>query len=78
MEWVERRPLTPSPGLRGLADAGLGFLSLHDLQTVFERAAPSVSEQVLTEVVAEADTDGDGRISYRDFERMMKYRVPAS
>eukprot|EP00051_Salpingoeca_urceolata_P032774 m.17344 g.17344 ORF g.17344 m.17344 type:complete len:176 (+) comp5441_c0_seq2:92-619(+) len=49
-----------------------GFIAISDLEAVCREfgLAPSTA----AEVFREADRDGDGRVSYRDFEALMKLR----
>eukprot|EP00741_Cyanophora_paradoxa_P009790 tig00000147_g9486.t1 len=52
-----------------------GFITAEDLKRVFKSVASSIPESAIAEAFAEVDTDMDGRVGYRDFERMMKCRV---
>ena len=48
-----------------------GYLTVDDVQRCFREAAPTVPAHVVTEVFSVADGDGDGRVGFRDFERLM-------
>ncbi|KAK2147295.1 hypothetical protein LSH36_561g02071 [Paralvinella palmiformis] len=50
-----------------------GFLTLDDLKKAFAQVAPHLSLSVIESAFREVDRDGDGRVSYKDFEFMMKY-----
>ncbi|XP_072031072.1 EF-hand calcium-binding domain-containing protein 11-like [Amphiura filiformis] len=50
-----------------------GFLTLVDVQKAFSTVAPHIPSHRVQKVFSEIDRDGDGRVSYRDFEYMMKY-----
>lgn len=49
-----------------------GFLTEGDCLVAFQQVAPQLREQVVKELFAELDSNGDGKVSYRDFEIMMK------
>ena len=53
--------------------SGAGFISRPDFLSVATRMAPSLQRNVLEDAFLEADRDGDGRVSFRDFELMMGY-----
>ena len=53
-----------------------GFLTEADCLAVFGRVAPTLRKEVVKVLFEEVDSDGDGRISYRDFEIMMKSITP--
>eukprot|EP00698_Gefionella_okellyi_P012864 TRINITY_DN3498_c0_g1_i3.p3 TRINITY_DN3498_c0_g1~~TRINITY_DN3498_c0_g1_i3.p3 ORF type:complete len:108 (+),score=29.71 TRINITY_DN3498_c0_g1_i3:240-563(+) len=48
-----------------------GTLRVDDALAAFARSMPSVSPQVVMEIFAEADTDGDGLVTLTDFERIL-------
>lgn len=48
-----------------------GFLTLADLKKAMKLVAPRL-EKKADEIFRELDTDGDGRVSYREFEVMMQ------
>ena len=50
-----------------------GFIGLEDAKNIFEVVAPFVKQFDLQRLFREVDRDGDGRVSYRDFEYMMKF-----
>ncbi|XP_061173747.1 EF-hand calcium-binding domain-containing protein 11-like [Saccostrea echinata] len=50
-----------------------GFLGVEDLQRAFSQVAPHIPNHTIQSCFRELDRDGDGRISYKDFDFMMKY-----
>lgn len=50
-----------------------GFLTLDDVKTVFRQICPHFAEHRVELAFKEVDRDGDGRISYKDFDFMMKF-----
>ena len=52
-----------------------GFITLDNAKKIFEQIAPFLDSKSVEKVFREIDSDHDGRISYRDFEFMMKYSV---
>ena len=52
-----------------------GFLTLGDLQRVFHHVAPGFPQHSIQATFKEIDRDCDGRLSYRDFEFVMKYSI---
>ncbi len=52
-----------------------GFLTLKDLRSVFQRIAPHIKPAVIESIFVEIDADRDGRISFHDFERMMRQTI---
>ncbi|GFS22149.1 EF-hand calcium-binding domain-containing protein 11-like [Elysia marginata] len=50
-----------------------GFLTLDDVKTVFRQTCPHFAEHRVELAFKELDRDGDGRISYKDFDFMMKF-----
>lgn len=50
-----------------------GFLTLEDLRKAVSLSAPHLPGHVVESAFREVDRDGDGRVSYKDFEFMMKY-----
>ncbi|TPX69960.1 hypothetical protein SpCBS45565_g02074 [Spizellomyces sp. 'palustris'] len=56
------------------ADIGChGYISRSDLHSIFSQVAPSVPTHVIDDAFAVVDMDGDGKVGYRDFEKLMKY-----
>ncbi|KAE8895443.1 hypothetical protein PF005_g12483 [Phytophthora fragariae] len=47
-----------------------GFISLRSFQQACEIALPFTKHETLLRAFREADRDGDGRVTYQDFERM--------
>ncbi|XP_071962726.1 EF-hand calcium-binding domain-containing protein 11-like [Antedon mediterranea] len=52
-----------------------GFINAVDLQRVFSEVAPHIPTHRIHSVFSEIDRDGDGRVSYKDFEFMMQFHV---
>lgn len=52
-----------------------GFLTLEDVKKVFSKVAPHVPMATVHSAFREIDQDGDGRVSYKDFDFMMKYNT---
>ncbi|XP_025091881.1 EF-hand calcium-binding domain-containing protein 11-like [Pomacea canaliculata] len=50
-----------------------GFVTGEDLKKVFAKIAPHMSSHCLEMIFRELDRDGDGRVSYKDFDFMMKF-----
>lgn len=50
-----------------------GFLTFNDLQKAASVVAPRLPIHALETAFRQLDRDEDGRVSYRDFEYMMKY-----
>ncbi|KAL8588775.1 hypothetical protein ACOMHN_035271 [Nucella lapillus] len=50
-----------------------GFLTVDDLKKVFAQLAPHMGHHRIEAMFKELDRDGDGRVSYRDFDFMMKF-----
>ncbi|XP_064623224.1 EF-hand calcium-binding domain-containing protein 11-like [Lineus longissimus] len=55
-----------------------GFLTVEDLKKVASLVAPHMQLQTLETAFREADRDGDGRVSVKDFEFMMRYNEDAN
>ena len=51
-----------------------GYLTVGDVQRCFAEAAPSVPEHVVQGIFRAADRDGDGRVGFLDFSKMMAGR----
>ncbi|KAL4238195.1 EF-hand calcium-binding domain-containing protein 11 [Mactra antiquata] len=52
-----------------------GFLTLVDVKRVFNMVAPHVPVHSVHSAFREIDQDGDGRVSFKDFQFLMKYNV---
>ncbi|RUS84955.1 hypothetical protein EGW08_007266 [Elysia chlorotica] len=50
-----------------------GFLTLDDTKMIFRQVCPHFAEYRVELAFKELDRDGDGRISYKDFDFMMKF-----
>ena len=50
-----------------------GFINFEDVKNIFKQTAPFVKHFDLRRMFEEVDRDNDGRVSYRDFEHMMKF-----
>ena len=48
-----------------------GFLTLQDLREVLVELRVQLSDQALADAFIEADCDRDGRVTFRDFERLL-------
>ena len=48
-----------------------GFLAYRDCLRAFREVLPHIQAKVVEDMFTEIDLDGDGRISYRDFETML-------
>ena len=49
-----------------------GFITTSDCIQAFKEAAPHISEELIEGWFSEVDSDSDGRVTFRDFEMMMK------
>ncbi|XP_078001078.1 EF-hand calcium-binding domain-containing protein 11-like [Glandiceps talaboti] len=52
-----------------------GFLTVDDIRKAFSQVAPHIATHRVDSAFREIDRDGDGRVSYKDFEFMMKYHL---
>merc|ERR1711959_206384 len=59
-------------GFKLFDDDGTGKISFKNFQRVAKELGESLSDQELKEIIAEADTDGDGEISEAEFLEVMK------
>jgi calmodulin len=50
---------------------GNGFISAADLRRVLTNLGEKITDEEVEDMVREADTDGDGRINYEEFVKMM-------
>lgn len=50
-----------------------GFLTERECLAAFEEVAPLFSKDRAKQLFAEVDSDGDGRVTYTDFEIMMQW-----
>ncbi|XP_064603446.1 EF-hand calcium-binding domain-containing protein 11-like [Liolophura sinensis] len=50
-----------------------GFLIREDVQRIFSKVAPHLPPVTVDTAFREIDQDADGRVSFRDFQMMMKY-----
>lgn len=53
-----------------------GFITEDDCARAFRQVAPHMAVQRVPGLFREVDRNGDGRVSYRDFELMMQYSQP--
>ena len=51
------------------------FLTIDDLKKAVGQVAPHLPAHAIESSFREIDRDGDGRVSYKDFEFMMKYSI---
>ena len=51
-----------------------GYISLADLETAVASVAPGLPTHTIELCFRQLDTDGDGRVSFRDFAAMMAAR----
>ena len=52
--------------------AGNGQIDRSELKQVLEKLGESLTDEEIADMIAEADTNGDGVISYEEFRAMMK------
>ena len=55
-----------------------GYITLEDAVIGFRRVAPGVGEGVVADVFREADLDGDGKVTFKDYARITLGHVPAA
>ena len=48
-------------------------MTLEDCKQAFKSVAPRMSSEVVEGFFSEVDSNCDGRVTYRDFELMMKH-----
>ncbi|CAD5121544.1 DgyrCDS10043 [Dimorphilus gyrociliatus] len=53
-------------------DARRGFLTLDQVYSIFVKVAPNLNKRLVENAFRHIDSDGDGRVTYNDFESMMK------
>lgn len=51
--------------------SGGGFLNESDLRTVLSQMGESVTDEELDALIKEIDVDGDGKISFDEFQQML-------
>jgi calcium-binding protein CML len=66
-----RRPGGARRGLQGLRPHGNGFISAAELARSMARMGHPICYAELTDMMREADTDGDGLISFEEFTAIM-------
>lgn len=49
-----------------------GFVTESDCLAAFKQVVPQLKDETVKELFAEIDSNGDGRVSYGDFEMMMR------
>ena len=49
-----------------------GFITTTDCRHAFKQVVPHIQDDLIESWFREVDADGDGRVTYRDFELMMK------
>ena len=49
---------------------GNGFISVPELSHVMISLGEEITEEEVKEMIKEADTDGDGQVSYEDFKKI--------
>ena len=54
-----------------LTITGNGFIRLTDFENLCRRFAPKLSSETLLRAFQVADSNGDGRVTFRDFERIL-------
>ncbi|KAH7825338.1 putative EF-hand calcium-binding domain-containing protein 11 [Monocercomonoides exilis] len=50
--------------------SNIGFLTVGDVDAVAQKYTPSITKESVQSMFFEADRDKDGRVSFKDFERM--------
>lgn len=55
-----------------------GFITVDSAKKVFLQVAPFLDSVTVEKLFQEADPDRDGRVSYRDFEFIMKYGMDST
>lgn len=55
-----------------------GFITLENCRSTFKQVVPHMDSTQIEAFFAEVDSNSDGRVSYRDFELMMKHFLIAS
>ena len=55
-----------------LTQIGSGFVTVQNLQRIVKDLALPIPQTTLTQIFRVIDSDGDGRVSFRDFETMMR------
>ena len=53
-----------------------GFITEDDCARAFQQVVPHMAAQRVPGLFREVDRNGDGRVSYRDFELMMQHFQP--
>lgn len=50
---------------------GNGFIRIDDFMSIAKKYTPYLSEESIQTIFLEADRDKDGKVSFRDFNRML-------
>lgn len=53
---------------------GDGYISAHEVRHVMFNLGETLTDEEVDEMIREADTNGDGRVDYEEFVKMMKSR----
>ncbi|KAF6023151.1 EFCAB11 [Bugula neritina] len=54
---------------------GRGFIGKEDLQSVTKVVLPSLNQLHVDHMFRQLDSDGDGCLTYKDFEKLMKFKL---
>ncbi|KAL5104092.1 Calmodulin-like protein [Taenia crassiceps] len=78
VECVGAKELTSTPDVATLRETfrvfdkdNDGYITSSELQTVLQQMGLEVSGSDAADILAEADTDGDGRVTFEEFEKMV-------
>ena len=50
---------------------GSGYVTRDELHEIMSVLGPQLNEEEITEMIQDADVDGDGQIDYGEFTKMM-------